>query len=79
MIVVRVTLVAALVGGCSTGSSTAGPTTTGSPTGHNADCRSFGGETVDAVAWSSAGDFLAVSTSADADGQGRIRSSDGPT
>lgn len=71
-IVVGMTLVAALVGACSTGSSTAGPTT-GSTAEHTADCRSFGGETVQAVAWSSGGDLLAVSTSSDADGQGRIR------
>ena len=75
-IVVGLTLVAALVGGCSTGSSTAGPTTgstAGATTGNVADCRSFGGETVEAVAWSSGGEFLAVSTSSSADGQGRIR------
>ena len=75
-IVVGLTLVAALVGGCSTDSNTAGPTTgrTPEPTlGSEADCRSFGGETVEAVAWSSGGNFLAVSTSSDADGQGRIR------
>lgn len=69
---VGLTLVAALVGACSTGSTTAGPTT-GGAAGHTADCRSFGGETVQAVAWSSGGNFLAVSTSSDGDGQGRIR------
>jgi len=77
-IVVGMTLVAALVGACSTGPTTAAPTTaaptTAAPTTVNtADCRSFGGETVEAVAWSSGGNFLAVSTSSDADGQGRIR------
>jgi hypothetical protein len=41
-------------------------------------CQSFNGETVEAVAWSSMGDFLAVSTSADADGEGRIRVFDWP-
>jgi hypothetical protein len=71
-IVVGLTLVAALVGACSTGSTTAGQTTAGTA-GHTADCRSFGGETVQAVAWSSGGNFLAVSSSSDADGQGRIR------
>ena len=69
-IVAGLTLVA--VGACSTGSTTAGPTT-GGTAGHTADCRSFGGETVEAVAWSTVGNFLAVSTSSDADGQGRIR------
>ncbi|HEX2756371.1 MAG TPA: hypothetical protein VHM48_12955 [Candidatus Limnocylindrales bacterium] len=65
-ITVGFALVASLIGACSTG---LGPTsTTATP-----DCRSFGGETVDAVGWSSAGDFLAVSTSSDSDGQGRIR------
>lgn len=43
------------------------------PAGHSADCQSFRGETVQAVAWSSGGNFLAVSTSSDSDGQGRIR------
>lgn len=38
-----------------------------------ADCRSFSGDTVEAVAWSTAGDFLAVSTSFSSEGQGRIR------
>ena len=41
--------------------------------GEARDCRSFGGETVEAVAWSTTGDFLAVSTSSDSDGHGRIR------
>jgi hypothetical protein len=75
-IVVGLTLADALVGGCSAGSSTSGPTTgrTAAPmTEREADCRSFAGETVEAVAWSSSGNFLAVSTSSDADGQGRIR------
>jgi hypothetical protein len=75
-IVVRLTLCAALVGGCSTGLSTARPTsgrTADQSSGSEADCRSFGGETVEAVAWSSGSNFLAVSTSSDTDGQGRIR------
>jgi hypothetical protein len=38
----------------------------------DSDCRSFVGETVEAVAWSSAGDYLAVSTSGSF-GAGRIR------
>lgn len=71
-IVVGLTLVATLVGACSNGSTTV-TSRAGHTTVNTADCRSFSGETVQAVAWSSGGDFLAVSTSSDADGQGRIR------
>jgi hypothetical protein len=81
-IVVGLTLVAALAGSCSTDSITTGPTTgsTADTTSRKeADCRSFSGETVEAVAWSSGGNFLAVSTSSDADGQGRIRVFGWPT
>ncbi len=56
-----------LIGACSIGDRVQS-LIPGSP-----DCRSFGGETVEAVAWSLAGDFLAVSTSSDSDGEGRIR------
>lgn len=66
-ILARLTLVAALIGACSNGTGSAGLA------GHTADCRSYWGETVEAVAWSSGGDFLAVSTSSGADSLGRIR------
>jgi hypothetical protein len=60
-------VVAAFIGACSSGPGSS------NPGANTAACRSFGGETVQAVAWSSAGDFLAVSTSSEMDGQGRIR------
>ncbi len=63
---------AVLVGACGTGSSSTAATIEASVQ-PPADCRSFRGERVQAVAWSSGGNFLAVSTSSDSDGQGRIR------
>jgi len=60
-------ITSALVAACSTGASSLSP-------GANApSCQSFAGETVDALAWSSGGDFVAVDTSSIADGRGRIR------
>lgn len=65
------TLLGLLFAGCATGSSPAASIE--GPARQAEDCRSFRGETVEAVAWSSGGGFLAVSTSSDADGEGRIR------
>lgn len=67
LLVAGIVLFVATIAACSSGPAS------GSPDGNGADCRSFSGETVHAVAWSAGGDFLSVSTSSDADGQGRIR------
>jgi hypothetical protein len=65
-VVAVIVLFLVVTAGCSSGPAT-------SRAASAPDCRSFAGDTVQAVAWSSAGDFLAVSASSNSDGQGRIR------
>jgi hypothetical protein len=60
----------AMLAACSAAATSLGPTASSA---READCRTFNGETVEAVAWSLAGDFLAVTTSTDTDGRSRIR------
>lgn len=62
-----------LSGGCWPGSGQFGGTAANVSPSAGVDCQSFAGETVRAVAWSTGGDFLAVSTSVDSDSQGRVR------